>query len=299
MPKFKVPETVVGQRIDLWLVDKLKQPRSNVQRLIKDGRVLVGESQQRSSYHLRSGDTVKVELPEAVEVTRQSLDLPVLYQDDDIVVIDKPAGLMVHPARADSTVATVADFARPLTSDTDPERPGIVHRLDSDTSGVLLLARTQPVKEALQKQFRDHTITKTYVALVMGRLKDESAVIKLPLARSPKDPLKRIPTPGGKAAETTYRVLEEFDGYSLVEVLPKTGRTHQIRAHMAALGHPIAGDRRYGGVPAPTTLKRQFLHAVSLELELPSGKRQRFEAPLADDLALVLAELRHRAGKRV
>jgi len=299
MPTFRVPEAAVGQRIDLWLVNKLKQPRANVQRLIKDGRVLVGEVGQRSSYRLRLGDKVAVEPPEAVELTAQELDLPVIYQDDDVVVIDKPAGLMVHPARADSTLATVVDFMRPLTTDDDPDRPGIVHRLDSDTSGVLVLARTTVAKEVLQKQFRDHTIAKTYIALVTGHLKDDAAVIRLPLARSPKDPLKRIPTPGGKDAETTYRVLEEFDGYSLIEVLPKTGRTHQIRAHMAALGHPIAGDRRYGGVPAPKELKRQFLHAASLEFNLPSGRRERFEAPLAPDLAAVLAKLRHGTGKRV
>lgn len=299
MPKFNVPETAVGQRIDLWLTSELTLPRSSVQRLIKDGRVVVGKSQQRSSYRLRNGDSISVELPELVEATRQVLDLPIIYRDDDIIVINKPAGLMVHPARADSTVATVADFARPLTIDPDPERPGIVHRLDSDTSGVLVLARTIGVKETLQSQFRKHTIGKTYLALVTGHLKDESAVIRLPLSRSPKDPLKRVPTPGGKDAETTYRVLEEFNGYSFVEVSPKTGRTHQIRAHMAALGHPIAGDRRYGGIPAPNGLKRQFLHAASLELELPSGMRRRFEAPLADDLASLLVELRHQTGKRV
>jgi 23S rRNA pseudouridine1911/1915/1917 synthase len=299
MPTFNVPETAVGQRIDLWLVTKLGQPRSSVQRLIKDGRVLVGETQQRSSYKLRLGDSVVVELPDAVELTAQEIDLPVIYQDDDVVVIDKPAGLMVHPARADSTLATVVDFMRPLTTDDDPDRPGIVHRLDSDTSGVLVLARTRVAKEALQRQFRNHTIIKTYLALVIGRLKDESAVIRLPLARSPKDPLKRVPTPGGKEAETTYHVREAFDGYSLVEVQPKTGRTHQIRAHMAALGHPIAGDRRYGGIPAPKELERQFLHAASLELNLPSGRRERFEAPLAPDLAAVLAKLRHGTGKRV
>jgi 23S rRNA pseudouridine1911/1915/1917 synthase len=299
MTKLSVPESAVGQRLDQWLTDELKLGRSSVQRLIKDGKVRVGEIEQRSSYRLRQGDSVRVELPTATTILPKELDLPIIYQDDDVVVIDKPAGLMVHPARADSDIATVVDFIRPLTRDTDPERPGIAHRLDSDTSGVLVLARSDEAKEALQSQFRDHSVNKTYLALIIGHLKDEAAIIRLPLARSSKDPLKRIPTPGGKEAETTYTVLEELDGYSLVEVRPKTGRTHQIRAHMAAVGHPIAGDRRYGGLPAPTGLKRQFLHAKAIELTLPSGKRQTFEAPLPDDLASVLAELRQQVGKRV
>jgi 23S rRNA pseudouridine1911/1915/1917 synthase len=299
MPTFKISDQAVGQRLDLWLTPKLGLPRSSVQRLIKAGRVTVGYGIQRSSYRLRAGDEVTVVLESVADATHHQLDLPVLYQDDDVIVIDKPAGLTVHPAREDSQRATVVDFIRPLTSDPDLTRPGIVHRLDSDTSGTLILARTAEAKEALQRQFKEHLVTKTYVALIVGHLKADSAVIKLPLARSPKDPLKRIPTPGGKDAETTYSVIEEFDGYSLVEVRPKTGRTHQIRAHMAAVGHPIAGDRRYGGQPAPRGLDRQFLHAVSLKLTLPSGKIKQFDAPIASELGAVLAELHQHAGKRV
>jgi 23S rRNA pseudouridine1911/1915/1917 synthase len=291
MPDFKVPDSAVKERLDLWLTQVLALPRGHVQRLIKDGKVTVKGVPQRSSYGLRKGDLVLVELPEATTKTTLELDLPTIYEDGDVVVIDKPAGLMVHPARQDSDVATVVDFIRSRTSDPDPERPGIAHRLDSDTSGVLVLAKTATAKAALQTEFREHRVEKTYLALVIGRLKEEAAVIRLPLARSSNDPLKRVPTPGGKEAETTYRLVQELDGYSLIEVKPKTGRTHQIRAHMAAIGHPIAGDRRYGGVPAPRGLKRQFLHALSIRMALPSGRTELFEALLADDLTAVLESI--------
>lgn len=299
MSRLKVPDSAVGRRLDVWLSEALARPRSQIQRLIKAGGVHVNDVAQRPSYGLRKGDSITVEILDVAMDARPKLDLPVLYEDADVLVIDKPAGLMVHPARQDSSTATVVDFVRPLTGDTDPERPGIVHRLDSDTSGVLILAKAVAAKTALQREFRQHRVGKTYTALVIGHLKDEAAVVRLPLARSTNDPLKRVPTPGGKEAETTYRVLEEFDGYSLIEVRPKTGRTHQIRAHMAAIGHPIAGDRRYAGLPAPPGLERQFLHAASLKLELPSGKTERFETPLAADLVGVLATLRQRAGERV
>jgi len=230
-------------------------------------------------------------MPVVKQSTPTDLDLPIIYQDDDIVVINKPAGLTVHPASTHSEEETVVDFARRYTTDDDPDRPGIVHRLDRDTSGLLILARTAAAKAALQDEFRHHRVIKTYQALVVGRLRPDAAVIRLPLARSTNDPLKRVPAPGGKEAETTYRVVEEFDGFSLIEAKPKTGRTHQIRAHLAAVGHPIAGDYRYGAMAVPDGLKRQFLHAASLELKLPSGETKRFEAPLALDLARILKNL--------
>lgn len=291
MKTLTVPAEAAGQRLDLWLVSELDYPRSHVQRLIRDGLVTHIGQPVRASLKLHGGEVVEVELPSVKPVAPTNLDLPVIYQDDDIVVINKPAGLTVHPASTHSGEATVVDFARRYTTDADVERPGIVHRLDRDTSGLLILARTATAKAALQDEFRQHRVTKTYLALVVGRLRPEAAVIRLPLARSANDPLKRVPTPGGKAAETTYRVVEEFDGFSLIEAKPKTGRTHQIRAHLAAVGHPIAGDYRYGAMAVPDGLKRQFLHATSLELKLPSGETKRFEAPLAPDLAKVLKNL--------
>jgi 23S rRNA pseudouridine1911/1915/1917 synthase len=299
MSHYKVPDSAVGQRLDVWLSELLQLPRSQVQRLIKSGHVTAQGASLRASYSLRKGDSIDVAESLSKVATRPELDLPIIYQDDEVVVIDKPAGLTVHPARADSQKPTVVDFVRRFTDDPNPDRPGIVHRLDSDTSGVLILARTVASKEALQAEFRHHRVQKTYVALVVGRLKPEAAVIRLPLGRSSNDLLKRVPTPGGREAETTYRVLEEFDGFSLIEAQPKTGRTHQIRAHMAAIGHPIAGDKRYGGVPLPNGLKRQFLHATRLLITLPSGRSQKFESSLAPDLALVLEQLRRPSWQRV
>jgi len=291
MKTLTAPAEATGQRLDVWLVRELDCPRSYVQRLIREGHVTQAGEPVRASLKLRGGEVIEVVMPALKPTAPTDLELPIIYQDDDVVVINKPAGLTVHPASTHSGEETVVDFSRRYTTDDDPDRPGIVHRLDRDTSGLLILARTAAAKAALQEEFRQHRVIKTYQALVVGRLRPEAAVIRLPLARSSNDPLKRVPTPGGKEAETTYRVVEEFDSFSLIEAKPKTGRTHQIRAHLAAVGHPIAGDYRYGAMAVPDGLKRQFLHAASLELKLPSGKIKRFEAPLAPDLAKVLKNL--------
>jgi 23S rRNA pseudouridine1911/1915/1917 synthase len=294
MTEYKISPDDLKQRIDVWMTLNIGVTRGVAQRMIKDELVTINGNVLRSSYTLRKDDVVMIKDRTSVAKKAHKLNLPIIYEDDDVVIIDKPAPLVVHPARADSTNPSVVDFIRPKTSDDDPDRPGIVHRLDSDTSGVLILAKNIAAKQFLQDEFKKRLVEKKYLALVIGRLKEKNAIIKLALGRSSNDPLKRVPTVGGKDAETEYKVLEEYDGFSLIEVSPKTGRTHQIRAHFAALGHPIAADSRYGGMSTPKSLKRHFLHASSLKLTLPSGKVITAEAPLPDELEAVLSDLREK-----
>ena len=188
----------------------------------------------------------------------------------------------------------MADFARLHTTDPDPDRPGIVHRLDRDTSGLVVLAKHPDAKSYLQQQFSSRSVHKTYLALVVGHLKPAEAVINLPLGRDPAHPLRRAVAPGGRAAVTRYRTLTSFPGYSLLEANPETGRTHQIRVHLASLGHPVAGDTTYGPPKRPLGLKRQFLHASKLNLATPSGQKLELESPLPLDLEQTLRRLEAR-----
>lgn len=293
MLQLVVTEEDKGQRIDQWLAPRIQTSRSQVQEYMRRGLVTVNDKVARASYALRTGDMVNYneEVTQDEEEQAHTLDLPILYIDDDVIVINKPSGISSHPSGG-TRVATVTDFARPLTTDLDIERPGIVHRLDRDTSGVMILARTPEAKLWLQKQFHDRLAQKRYLALAIGRVRPEEAIIRLPLARSSADPLRRVPTANGKDAETAYKVLEELPGYSLIEGRPRTGRTHQIRAHFTAVGHPLAGDIRYGAPVGPDGLKRHFLHASSLTIVLPSGREETFTAPLPPELELVLNRLR-------
>lgn len=235
------------------------------------------------------------------------MNIRVVHEDRDFLVLDKPAGIAVHGGagvRSETVVdwlvrkyPEVKKVGDPSTSSGQAiERPGIVHRLDKDTSGVLLVARNQKSFEALKHLFKERKVEKTYLALVAGAPKKKSGVIDAPIGRSVRQPTKRAigqRAAGLRAARTAYRVLEAFGGYALLAVKPKTGRMHQIRVHLASLGHPVAGDRIYGGGKVVLKgLGRQFLHAASLSFSYPEGRRWHFEASLPDDLAKVLHELR-------
>lgn len=236
----------------------------------------------------------------------------IIYEDKNIIMINKPAGLLVHST---SPRTGLKETPRPVlekptlidwlirkypeikTVGDEPElRPGIVHRLDKDTSGIIIVAKNQPAFEYLKKQFQERKVKKTYIALVVGELKNKTGVIDLPIGRS-KSLLRRLASPKARGrlreAITEYKVLETFPGYTLMEAYPKTGRTHQIRVHFKAIGHPVACDKLYTKKSVCLFgLNRQFLHAYSLELVLPDGSRSRFEADLADDLGKVLERLR-------
>jgi len=216
----------------------------------------------------------------------------VLFEDKDVIVIIKPAGLITHPTPQNSSPSVAGAFASRI-NDPDPQRPGIVHRLDKDTSGVMILARNQKSKKFLQQQFKDREVHKVYTSLVSGHIQPNHARLELPLGRSIRNPQKMIVTQSGKAASTEYKVVKEYTECDLLEIILYTGRTHQIRVQLAYLGHPVVGDEVYSQVANTSIPKppRQFLHASSLTITLPSGDKQTFRAPLTQDLQNYLNQL--------
>jgi 23S rRNA pseudouridine1911/1915/1917 synthase len=297
---FPVPPETSGARLDTWLAAQPGAPtRSQIKAAADDDRLQVQGKSVRASYRLRGGETVELVEPEPDPSTNQivgeAIALDVLYEDEHMMAVHKPAGMVVHPAAGNRTGTLVHALLHrdpTIAWPGQPERAGVVHRLDRETSGVILVARTVRALEALSKQFRERTIRKTYLALVHGTVR-EGGRIDLPIGRHPTE-RKRMSVSGrpARAAISDYRPVETFDGFTLVEVRPLTGRTHQIRVHLAALGHPIVGDKVYGGKRKPG-FSRQALHAAAIEFELPGGGgRLRVEAPLAPDFASLVESLR-------
>jgi len=294
-----------GERLDVFVTRRLPElTRSRVRRLIDEGMVTIdGRLPAKAGAPLEPGQRVHVTLPppEPLAPAPEAIPLRVVYEDADLLVVDKPAGLAVHPAPGHPSHTLVnAVLARcPELSRAGGEgRPGIVHRLDKDTSGLIIVAKNDAAHLALARQLKEREVEKTYLALVEGRLSPAEGVIDAPLGRHPRHRKKMAVVAGGRAARTRYRVLREIDGRSLVEVRPETGRTHQVRVHFASIGHPVAGDALYGrratpGSPAGRAgLRRQFLHAQRLAFRHPrTGERLELEAPLPQDLAQALAEL--------
>ena len=266
-------------RLDAFLAGTFDSSRSRSlwQKYVKSGAVQVnGQVVTSPKTEIETTDEITVELPEQ---TADATDIPVLYEDKDIVVINKPAGVLTHAKGGISQEHAVADMLQPLTTfASDTNRAGIVHRLDRETSGVLVGARTPAAAEFLQKQFAQRTTKKTYIAIVEGVPKHTEALIDLPIGRSPAKPSTFRVDPKGKSAQTTYYVLDVQNGKSLVKLQPKTGRTHQLRVHMAHIGHPIVGDIVYG-----KSAQRMFLHAYQLELTAPNGERMTFTAPIPEE----------------
>ncbi len=266
-------------RLDSFLANTFDTSRSRSlwQKYIKSGAVQVNSRVVTSpKTEIETTDEIVVKLPEQ---TTDKTDIPVLYEDQDIVVINKPAGVLTHAKGGISQEHTVADMLQPLTTfASDTNRSGIIHRIDRNTSGVLVGARTPDAASFLQKQFADRTTKKTYIAIVEGVPKHSEALIDLPIGRSPAKPSTFRVDPKGKSAQTAYRVLGVSNGKSLVELRPRTGRTHQLRVHMAHIGHPIVGDIVYG-----KSSERMFLHAYQLEITAPNGERMTFVAPIPDE----------------
>jgi 23S rRNA pseudouridine1911/1915/1917 synthase len=301
-----------GWRLDRFLAAVVPgRSRSELQRLVKDGRVASGSRHLRPSTRVRAGDVVVVELPAPRPATLEPEPLPlaILYEDADLVVIDKPPGLVVHPAAGHASgtlVHALLYHVRDLSGVGGERRPGIVHRLDRGTSGVMVVAKHDRAHEALARQFRDRAVEKEYVALVWGLVR-AGRCIDLPIGRDPHHRHKMSArVRRGRAAVTRILEAEWLRGVSLVRLAPATGRTHQIRVHLSAIGHPVVGDATYGGVrrrvPAHLrcvgALTRPFLHAARLVFTHPrDGRRVSFEAPLAADLAAVLEALRAGVGR--
>lgn len=299
-----VPPASAGMRLDR-LIATLPEvgTRSRAKQLVDRGLVRVDGRVRKTAYEVRAGTTVEVDVPpaEPSRVEPEERALRILYEDEHLLAIDKPPGLVVHPApgaRRGTLVNALVHHLGTLAGVGEPDRPGIVHRLDRDTSGVLLIARTAAALEALARQFRTRVIDKRYVAIVRGVLKPASGTIDRPIGRHPRE-RKRMSThsPRGRTAVTHWTVLEHFREATLVRLRPETGRTHQLRVHLAALGHPILGDRVYGARRPPSARlpspPRQALHAEEIGFAHPaSGERMVVRAALPEDLELVLAALR-------
>ncbi len=264
------------QRLDVFLAEAYPAiSRSFLKKLCSDDQILVNGRPEKGGYKMTPGSRVEVLYDMASIDEIDDIDLPILYEDDDVVVINKPAGVISHARGRYWNEPSVASFVRQLTGQ-DGERAGIVHRLDRATSGVMICAKSAEAMADIQKQFADRTVIKTYTALVSGHLKPEKAIIDMPIERNPKLPSTFRVGPNGKASQTQYEVIHSSERYDHVELLPKTGRTHQLRVHLRHSGHPIVGDTLYQGEVAP----RLFLHARSLKLKLPSGKLAEFKSPL-------------------
>ncbi len=280
--RLKVKES--GPRLDVYLARHLAS-RSQAQKAVVAGAVTVNGITAKPATQLEAGDVIEFHPISSPKASLPQLDFKVVYQDDDLLVIEKPAGVPVEGSKTDRRLL---DFAGRHTSDPDKIRPGIVHRLDRDTSGLLIIAKTAGAKAFIQQAFKARRVEKTYLALVRGHLEPARAIISLPIARS-HSLTQRAVAAAGRAAETSYSVQKYYQGFSLVEVTPKTGRTHQIRVHFSYLGHPIAGDMLYGQ-PTPR-LSRHFLHAAKLSFTGPSGQLIKLESSLPADLADFLTNL--------
>lgn len=278
-----------GERVDAFLARSLPQySRSFWQKRCEEGSVVTGDKPLKASSKLTEDQEITINLPKAPDFTGQTV--PVLYEDDDVIVLNKPAGMLTHAKGALNDEFTIGEYMRTRTTDApETNRPGIVHRLDRGTSGIIITAKNNEAKRWLQKQFSTRNVKKMYIALVEGHPKDQTADLKLPIERNPRKPQTFRVNAKGKSAETTYEVTQQYPKHSLLQLRPLTGRTHQLRVHMAYLGNPIVGDELYGARKSP--LNRFFLHAARLELTLPSRERKVFEAPLPPELQNYLKTL--------
>jgi 23S rRNA pseudouridine1911/1915/1917 synthase len=298
LPATELQADVPGERLDLFVVRRMPSlSRSHVRRLIDDGHVGVPGFRAKASLRLEPGMRVVVEVPPPVMSVAQpeNIALDVLYEDEDVLAVDKPAGMTVHPAPghpSSTLVNAILAHCKDLSGIGGVLRPGIVHRLDRDTSGVILVAKNDAAHNGLARQLKARTVEKTYIALVEGTPSPDTGIIDAPVARDPRNRKRMAIVDGGRDAVTAYRVMERLEGASLLELRPRTGRTHQIRVHLAAIGHPIIGDRTYGR--PSKVVSRQFLHAATIAFDHPrSGERLTVAAPLAADLVSALTRLRH------
>ncbi|AQU06360.1 MULTISPECIES: RluA family pseudouridine synthase [Dehalococcoides] len=289
MKTFKLVAETAGERLDKYITQKESGlSRSFIQELVSSGHILVNNQSAKPSLRLKTGDTITIEIPPETpsELKAENIPLEIIFQDKDLLLINKPPGLTVHPApgHPDHTLVNGVLALEPEMEDfDDPLRPGIVHRLDKDTSGLLLVAKNRQALANLSAQFKERTVRKYYLALVKGELRPAEGFIEAPLGRDPQNRQKIAVVSDGRHARTGYKVLRYIQGYSLLEVKLETGRTHQIRVHFAAIGHPVAGDAVYG--QKESWVKRQFLHAHRLSFALPSnGQVVEFTSPLPPDL---------------
>ncbi len=298
-----VAEDQAGDRIDRFLAAALPDiSRSYAQQLIADGHVRLNAKATKPSTVLEAGDsvTITLPLPQATDLIAEPIPLVIRYEDDDLLVVDKPAGMVVHPApgHASGTLVNALLYHYPNIAISGDLRPGIVHRIDRDTSGLLVVAKHDRAKTILQAQQQARTMTKIYLALIEGHFREPEGIIEAAIDRHPTDRLRMTISPAGRSARTDYRELERLGSYSLVEARLHTGRTHQIRVHFAHKHHPVVGDPLYGPRRQrnPLGVPRQFLHAHRLGFDRLDGERVEVVSPLPVDLQTVLDKLRKEHG---
>ena len=294
---FKVPAEYKGKRIDLFLSQHLKDrlSRVKIQKLISENNVRIDGQPHKNNYRLREGQTIEIEIPQGQELKIEPENIPVnvVYEDDDVIVVDKPAGMVVHPAVGNWTGTLVSALlykSGKLSELGLPHRPGVVHRIDKETSGLLVLAKTDAAYLGLAKQFKNRTISRKYLAIVQDVVAQEEGLIEVPIGRHPVHRKQMaVSFTKGKNAISTYKVIKRFKDFTLVEVRLKTGRTHQIRVHMAYIGHPVLGDEKYS--KESHAIGRQALHAATLGFKHPvTGKYIEFESPMPQDMRKIVEE---------
>ena len=296
-----VPFTVEvgGERLDKAIPTHVSDlSRAMAQRLIKTGEVTVNRQPSKPSYRVQVGDKVVVCIPAEMPapVAPENIPLDVIYEDDVLLVVNKPAGMVVHPAygHASGTLVNAVLAHCPQVVDVGgPDRAGVVHRLDKDTSGLILVAKDDATRAALQRQFKRRQVAKTYLALVEGQVQPREGVVEAPVGRDKRQRKKMAVVRSGREARTLYRAIEYFADYTLLEVRPHTGRTHQVRVHLAWLGYPVVGDAIYGRRRQRLLRARHFLHAARIRFSHPAtGEEVEFDVPLPPELATVLEQLR-------
>lgn len=288
-----------GERLDVALVQALAKSRSFIQTIISDGRVHVNGSAKKANYKMREGDRVEVEIPapQVLDVAPEPIPLDIVYEDQDVLVVNKPQGMVVHPAPGawhGTLVNALLYHCRDLSGINGVLRPGIVHRIDKDTSGLLVVAKNDEAHQALAEQIKAHTVVRRYRALVHGLINEPSGTVDAPIGRDPSERKRMAVTfQNSKEAVTHYQVLERFPKYTYLEARLETGRTHQIRVHMAYLGNPVVGDPLYGPKRNSFNLQGQVLHAIHLGFKHPrTGYYLEFETPLPEYFVRVLEQLR-------
>ena len=289
-----------GERIDKYLSEQLEDmTRSHIQKLIKENMVRVNGMAVKSNFKLSASDQIEVEIPELKEpdILPENIPLDILYEDQDILVVNKPKGMVVHPAPGHYTGTLVNAIMYHckdnLSGINGVLRPGIVHRIDMDTTGSLLICKNDRAHQALAEQLKEHSITRKYHAIVHGRLKEDEGTIDKPIGRHPIDRKKMsVHCTNGREAITHYRVLKRFQQFTYIECQLETGRTHQIRVHMSSIGHPILGDQIYGPAKCPYKLQGQTLHEKVLGITHPiTGEYMEFDAPLPDYFQALLEKM--------
>ena len=296
--KINIKEQDVGKRIDAFLAGNTEYSRAHIQKMIENEKVLVNGNKTKVSYKVQKDDEInlEVEVPKEIALEAQEIPIDVLYEDNDIIVVNKPKGMVVHPANGnpDGTLvnAIMAHCEDSLSGIGGEIRPGIVHRIDKDTSGLLVIAKNDKAHINLSEQIKNRQVNKIYVALVKGIISENEATINMPIGRSTKDRKKMAVDKNGKEAVTHFKVIKRYNKYTYIKVKIDTGRTHQIRVHMSNIGYPIVGDIVYSNGKNDFGIEGQMLHAKELEFKHPiTGKLMHFEAPLPKYFEEILSKL--------